>query len=76
MDLLFWTMINSSLLFLILRHDQLLTEKEESVEISIINIKTKRKDKKLLLQKILDVKREKYMTVKMTTSISIHVKDK
>ena len=76
MDLLFWTMINSSLLFLILRHDQLLTEKEESVEISIINIKTKRKDKKLLLQKILDVKREKYMTVKMTTSISLHVKDK
>ena len=77
MDLLLWTIIDSSLLFLIFWHDQLLTEREENILISLINILTKRKDKEvLLLEKILDVEKEMYMTVTMRTSISLHVNDK
>ena len=43
----------------------------------MINILTKRKDKEvLLLEKMLDVEKEMYMTVTMRTSISLHVNDK
>ena len=58
-------------------HDQLLTEREENILILMIDILTKRKDKEVLLvEKILDVEKEIYMIANMTSSISLHVKDK